>query len=111
MGDTFDLGPVAHIPPGEGRTFEVRGRLVAVFRTRAGELYATQASCPHRGGPLADGLLGERCVVCPLHGARFDLATGEPLGHHACEGIATYPVTIDHDERIHLRVSAWKEAS
>jgi nitrite reductase (NADH) small subunit len=103
--ETLDLGPLDRIPPGEGRTFELRGKRVAVFRTRAGEVFATQASCPHRQGPLADGLLGERCVVCPLHGFKFDLATGAPIGH-ACGQVATYPVSVGEDGRIHLRVPA-----
>ncbi len=110
MSDTVDLGPVERIPPGEGRTFDVGGHRIAVFRTRSGEVYATQADCPHRGGPLADGLLGERCVVCPLHGFKFDLGTGAPIGH-ACGGVRTYPVAIGGDGRVHLRLGGWQEAS
>jgi nitrite reductase (NADH) small subunit len=85
------LGPSALIPPGEGRVFEVDGRRIAVFRTRHGDLFATQAECPHRQGPLADGLVGGGQVVCPLHGFRFDLRTGEPAGHD-CAPLITYAV-------------------
>lgn len=81
MKMSYDLGPIERIPPGEGRTFELGTVRVAVFRTRSGSVHATQATCPHRDGPLADGLVGDGCVVCPLHGYRYDLATGEPLGH------------------------------
>ena len=49
-------GPVASIPAGEGRTFPAGTKRIAVFRTRQGALFASQADCPHRGGPLADGL-------------------------------------------------------
>ncbi len=70
------LGPVQAIPEGEGRSFVVGTRRLAVFRTRQGELYATQAECPHRGGPLADGLVGGRTLICPLHALKFDLGTG-----------------------------------
>ena len=56
------------------------GRDVAVFRCRSGEVYATEAECPHRGGPLADGLVGSHSVICPLHGFVFDLRTGEAAG-------------------------------
>lgn len=108
---THDLGPVDRIPPGEGRTFDLGSLRVAVFRTRGGRLHATQASCPHRGGPLADGLLGEGCVVCPLHGFKFDLESGAPLGEHGCEGLTTYPVSVGDDGRIRLTVLAWGEAS
>ena len=50
------LGPVEAIPVGEGRAFVVGGEQIAVFRLRAGaSLRATQALCPHTGGPLDDG--------------------------------------------------------
>jgi nitrite reductase (NADH) small subunit len=67
---------IAQIPEGEGRNFDVSGRRIAVFRGRDGRAFAAQAECPHRGGPLADGLVGGSTLVCPLHEWRFDLATG-----------------------------------
>ena len=70
------LGHYSQIPPGEGRNFEVDGVRVAVFRTRSGEIFATQAACPHLGGPLADGLLDAQTIVCPLHDRSFDLRSG-----------------------------------
>jgi nitrite reductase [NAD(P)H] small subunit len=104
MPEEHDLGPIERIPPGEGRTFELGDRRrVAVFRTRAGGVYATQATCPHREGPLADGLLDDRCVVCPLHGFKFDLETGAPVGH-ACGGLATYVVSVAPDGRVLLSI-------
>ena len=57
-GLTYTLGPVEQIPLGEGRVFEVEGRSIAVFRTRQGEVFATQAACPHKAGPLCDGIIG-----------------------------------------------------
>ena len=60
------LGPLSAIPPGEGRNFVSLGEKIAVFRTRGGEVFAVQAECPHRGGPLADGLLGGTTLICPL---------------------------------------------
>ena len=74
-----ELGPVDQIPPGQGRSFQVGERRVAVFRGRDGCVYATQADCPHRGGPLANGLVGSGTLVCPLHERRFDL---EELAAH-----------------------------
>ena len=95
------LGPLAQIPLGEGREFVVAGKRIAVFHTRKG-VYATEALCPHRGGPLADGLIGGTTVVCPYHAWKFDLATGEPrMG--AC-GVATYPVRLDERGALWLTV-------
>lgn len=74
------LGPLAEIPVGEGRCYAVDGQQVAVFRLRSGEVHATQATCPHRGGPLADGQLDDRVVVCPLHAFAFVLTTGRRVG-------------------------------
>src|SRR5690349_13038116 len=86
------VGPLALIPRGEGRLFNIGGQQVAIFHARTGAVYATQAACPHRSGPLADGLLGGSILVCPLHGWKFDLTTGEPmLG--TCS-VATYPVHL-----------------
>ncbi|HEY6650258.1 MAG TPA: Rieske 2Fe-2S domain-containing protein [Mycobacterium sp.] len=74
------LGPVDEIPIGEGRTFAVNGEQIAVFRLRDGSLRAIEAVCPHKGGPLADGLADDRVVVCPLHGHTFDMCTGAEAG-------------------------------
>jgi nitrite reductase [NAD(P)H] small subunit len=89
-----ELGPLATIPLGEGRVFRVGGEEVAVFRARNGQVFATQASCPHRSGPLADGLLGDDCVVCPLHGYAFDLQTGEARSGE-CRRLSTYQVHVE----------------
>jgi nitrite reductase (NADH) small subunit len=69
---------VEDVPLGEGRAVTVAGHRLAIFRTRAG-WYALDAACPHLGGPLADGILADRSVICPLHERRFDLETGADL--------------------------------
>lgn len=69
------------VPAGEGRNFEVAGRRIAVFHAMDGAVYASQPLCPHRHGPLADGLMGGATVVCPLHERVFDLRTGCGLSH------------------------------
>ena len=73
------LGSLSAIPPGEGRVYQVAGEKIAVFHTRAGGVYAVQAECPHRGGPLEAGLVGGTTLICPLHSWKFDLTTGKPL--------------------------------
>ena len=70
------LGPVDQIPVGEGRAFTVGGAQLAVFRLRDGTLRATDARCPHSGGPLADGQLDPAKIVCPLHARAFSFADG-----------------------------------
>ena len=97
-----EIGPLSSIPSGEGRSVEVQGRKVAIFHTRTGALFAVQAECPHRGGPLADGLVGGTTLICPLHSWKFDLATGEALFGDC--GIKTYPVRVDDAGRILLTV-------
>ena len=82
------LCSVVSIPEGEGRTFDTGGRKIAVFRTRGGRVFATQAECPHRKGPLADGLVGGTTLICPLHALKFDLTTGQALSGE-CE-LKTY---------------------
>jgi nitrite reductase (NADH) small subunit len=101
----YDLGSIDRIPPGEGQTFVVAGREIAVFRVRgADEVHATQARCPHKAGLLADGILGDGKVICPLHSYKFDLATGTPLGN-ACHSLKTYRTEVTGDRRVLLWLS------
>lgn len=95
------LGPVDDIPVGEGRTYAVEGHQIAVFRLRDGSLRALDAVCPHRGGPLADGLTDSRLVVCPLHGFTYDLATGEEVANDGVP-VTAYPAYADYSGTIHL---------
>lgn len=95
MSHQFRLGLLSEIPKGEGRTFRVGGQRIAVFHSREGHAFATQADCPHKGGPLADGLLGGSTLICPLHEWSFDLRSGMAL-NGAC-GLRTYPVTQGAD--------------
>jgi nitrite reductase (NADH) small subunit len=97
------LGPADEIPLGEGRAYAVGDDMVAVFRLRDGSLRAVSAVCPHRGGPLADGQIDLKVVVCPLHLNAFDLttgcsATGQPP-------LTVYPVRLDADNHLVLEES------
>ena len=93
IGVAYRLGLVDDIPRGEGRAYPLDGEQVAVFRLRDGSLRAVSAVCPHRGGPIADGQIDDRVVLCPLHLNAFDLATGECLT--AAFALRTFPVTVD----------------
>ena len=103
MAKEHVVGRLSQIPPGEGRAFEIEGRRVAVFHTRTGQVFATQAECPHGRGPLTDGLLGGTSLVCPLHEWTFDLATGTNLAG-GC-GLELYPVRATERGEIVLTVT------
>lgn len=90
-----DLGPVDFIPPGEGRAYIVNDLTIAVFRQRDGRVFAVDNACPHRGGPLADGVVGAGKVLCPLHAWKFDLVTGRCQGENVV--IQTYPTRVVND--------------
>ena len=92
------LGSISAIPEGEGRSFEVGKKRLAVFRTRQGRIYATQAECPHQRGSLADGLVGSQTLICPLHSLKFDLGTGRALDG-SCQ-LAVYPARVGTNGQI-----------
>lgn len=101
------VGHISAIPVDEGRMLRVDGHLVAVFHLRGGGgggVRATQPWCPHRGGPLADGLVGDATLVCPLHGRTFSLDGGEAGTDEV--GIRTYPARVDDDGSILLTLPA-----
>jgi len=90
------VGLVDEIPPGEGRAFVAGGVQVAVFRLRDGSLHATQAACPHAGGPLADGQTDLDVLVCPLHLYAYRWSDGSSPG--GAGPIRVYPVRdVDGD--------------
>lgn len=97
------VGRVEDVPYLEGRSVTVAGVAVAVFRTERG-FAALGAACPHRGGPLSDGIVSERCVTCPLHNWRIDLETGEVVSDGE-GGVPAYEL-IERDGELRLRVSA-----
>lgn len=99
------LGPLASIPEGEGRTFAVGKLRLAVFRSRMGEIFATQAECPHRGGPLADGLLGGSKLICPLHALEFDLKSGQSANGE-CSSLKTYAARLTGTGQIVIDLGA-----
>ena len=86
----YTVGMVDDVPPGEGRAFAVAGEQVAVFRLRDGSLHATQAACPHAGGPLADGQTDLNVLVCPLHQYAYRWSDGTSTNGAA--PVRTYPV-------------------
>jgi len=75
---------------------EIDGRCLAVFRVRAGGVFAIDNACPHRDGPLAWGDLRESTVYCPVHAWPFDLATGRCRDVPGA-AVRTYPARVEGD--------------
>jgi nitrite reductase (NADH) small subunit len=75
-----DLGPVDALPARGARCVRIGGEAIAVFRTTTGEVFALRDRCPHRGGPLSQGIVHGTRVTCPLHDWVIDLTTGEATG-------------------------------
>ncbi|MFP5367292.1 MAG: Rieske (2Fe-2S) protein [Actinomycetes bacterium] len=94
------LGPLDQIPPGEGRAFGIDGEQVAVFRLRDGSLRAVSGVCPHRGGPIADGTIDQKVVICPLHQHAFDLVTG--CSTTGAEPLQSYRISVDGGQNLVL---------
>jgi len=94
------LGALADIPLGEGRAYAVGDDQIAVFRLRDGSVRALSAICPHRGGPIADGQIDTKVVICPLHLTAFDLTTGCSNGD--LPALTVYAVRVDDDNQLIL---------
>jgi nitrite reductase/ring-hydroxylating ferredoxin subunit len=75
MAEFVKVGKTSDIPVGYGRTVDVKGTPIAVFNVD-GAFHAINDTCMHRGGPLGEGELDGKIVVCPWHGWRFDVTTG-----------------------------------
>lgn len=87
---------VENIPLREGRSVEIAGRDIAIFNL-GGRFLALENKCPHRGGPLADGIVTGGNVVCPLHAWKVDLATGEVINHtDNLPCVKTFPTRVEN---------------
>jgi len=82
------------IAPGQGKMVEVSGKKIALFNVE-GSFYAIDDTCTHRGGPLSEGSLDGKQVTCPLHGAIYDVTSGEVLGPPAPQGVGRYNVRVE----------------
>jgi len=89
----IDIGALEDIPAQGARVIKTAQGCVAVFRSAGDQVYALDDRCPHKGGPLSEGIVHGTQVTCPLHNWVFDLNTG--LAQGADKGqVATYPVRL-----------------
>lgn len=93
------VGELSDIPDGKVKRILVKRHPIAVFNC-GGQFYAIDDTCTHADASLAEGefLHGQCQVACPLHGARFDIRTGEALSLPAVTPVETYKVTVEGTE-------------
>ena len=96
MGEFIRVAKTDELTEEEGKLVEVRGRRIALFRIGNGYA-AIEDTCPHRGGPLSGGEVDEYEVICPWHGARFDVRSGKALSPPTPSDVASYPVRVEGD--------------
>lgn len=94
MTNWIEVARLDDIPDGGARVFEVDERMVAVFRV-GDECFALEDQCTHDGGELASGLVIGCEVICPRHGAKFDIRSGRVTSPPATEDVRAYPVRVE----------------
>jgi nitrite reductase (NADH) small subunit len=104
MTDWKEIARLDDIPRLGARVLKTEGLNIAVFRTAGDAVFALKDACPHRQGPLSQGIVHGTTVTCPLHNWKIDLASGSAKGPD--EGCTrTYPVRVDSG-RIYLDMAA-----
>lgn len=94
-----EVADTDEIPEGGSEVYEIDGLEVAVFNVD-GRYYAVENTCTHAGGSLGNGGLRDSTVMCPRHGAEFDVRSGEPLDtpiNPASTAVTTYDVKVCDD--------------
>ena len=106
--DYVEVAETSSIPPGSGRTVNVRGREFALWNV-GGEYFCIDDLCPHRGGPLGAGSMENGTVYCPLHGWGFDLKTGI-CAARPDRPVKTYPTRVI-DGLVQIRLQPREDSS
>lgn len=109
MNDWIDIGCLEDVPRRGARCIKTPLGKIAVFRTADDRVFAIDDQCPHKGGPLSQGIVHGAQVTCPLHNWVFSLETGTAQG--ADEGaVRTYPLRL-HQNRILIDVQTFAAAT
>lgn len=91
----LEIGELADIPKLGARIVQAPDGEIAVFRSSSDEVFAVLNRCPHKGGPLSEGILSGHNVTCPLHNWRIQLETGEAVAPDVgC--VPVYPVKVEN---------------
>lgn len=93
MAEFIKVARVDEIPPGERLVVEIRRRWVAIFNVD-GQLFAIEDRCTHDDGPLAEGELVGCEIICPRHGARFDIREGKVMSAPALVDVPSYETRV-----------------
>jgi nitrite reductase/ring-hydroxylating ferredoxin subunit len=91
------VATVQEVPAGKGKQVKVGGKTIALFNV-GGTFLAIDDTCTHRGAPLSEGEIEGNEVICPWHGARFDLTSGAVMAPPAPKGVSAYKVQVVGDE-------------
>jgi nitrite reductase (NADH) small subunit len=94
MNDWTDLLDVNDIPRLGARVVRHGSLNIAVFRTATDEVFALEDRCPHRGGPLSQGIVHGRKVSCPMHGWNIELDSGRAVAPD-CGCTREFPVRVE----------------
>lgn len=94
MPDFHELAKANEVAPGEAKQYEVEGRPVALCNV-GGELYAIEDICTHAFAYLSEGGLEGGQIKCPLHGAKFDVKTGEAKSLPAVKAVPTHELKVE----------------
>ncbi len=89
----FEIAPASELPNGERLFVDLGDKPIVIFNI-ADQLFAIGDVCTHDDGPLGDGMLEGFNIVCPRHGAEFDVRTGQVMQMPAVVDIPAYPVQI-----------------
>ena len=97
LSEYVRVGQVTDFPSGSLKTVEIAGRQVLVANL-AGELFAIDNTCTHRGGPLNEGTVEGKVITCPWHGGQFDVTTGKVVGPPPQTDAHTYSVKVQGND-------------
>jgi len=105
MSEWITVDAVQNFPEASRRLIDLDGTMVIVFNLQ-GQYYAIEDICTHDGGDLSGGRVEGDAIICPRHGARFCIKTGEALTPPAFEDISTFAVRVENG-LVQVRDTRW----